>query len=85
MKSVQCFKSEPHAKLITALGEPLSIVDHVKTTDSFKTVHEFVVVESLIYPVILGIDFLQQNGLMLDFTTIPVSMCHSGKDVQQQL
>ena len=67
---------------ITASGEPLSIVDYVKTTvqvDSFKTEHEFVVVESLIYPVILGIDFLQHNELVLDFTTIPVSVCHSGK------
>lgn len=69
-------------KLITASGEPLSTVDYVKTTvqvDSFKTEHEFVVVESLIYPVILGIDFLQQNELVLDFTTMPVSLCHSRK------
>ena len=30
------------------------------------------VVQSLITPVILGIDFLQAHGLILDFTTIPV-------------
>ena len=82
IKSVQCLKSDPHVKLITASGDPLSIVDYVKNTvqvDSFKTEHEFVVFESLIYSVILGIDFLQQNELVSSFTTIPVSVCHSGK------
>ena len=34
--------------------------------------HDFVVVDSLVTPVILGIDFLPQNGLVLDFTCTPV-------------
>ena len=71
--------------MITASGEPLSIVDNVKTTvqvDSFKTVHEFLVAESLIYPVILGIDHLQQNGLVLDFAVMPASVCHSGEQLK---
>jgi len=36
--------------------------------------HEFVVVKSLVAPVILGIDFLQRNGLILDFTQNPVAV-----------
>ena len=36
--------------------------------------HSFIVVEQLISQVILGVDFLQQQGLVLDFTTLPVSV-----------
>ena len=36
--------------------------------------HPLVVVQSLIVPVILGMDFLQQHGLTLDFTTTPVTI-----------
>lgn len=81
MKSLQYLKKIPQVKLITASGDPLPIVDHVQTmvrVGNFKTAHEFVVVECLIYPVILGIDFLQQNELMLDFTSVPVSVCRRG-------
>ena len=34
----------------------------------------FFVVNTLVAPVILGIDFLQQNGLVLDFTESPVAV-----------
>ena len=34
--------------------------------------HEFIVVKTLVAPVILGIDFLRMNGLVLDFTQNPV-------------
>ena len=36
--------------------------------------HYFMVVQSLISPVILGIDFLQKYKLVLDFTSTPVSV-----------
>ena len=36
--------------------------------------HPLVVVQSLIISVILGMDFLQQHGLTLDFTTTPVTI-----------
>ena len=36
--------------------------------------HNFVVVHSLISPVILGIDFLQKYNLVLDFTSTPVGV-----------
>ena len=39
--------------------------------------HNFVVMDRLEAPVILGVDFLQINGLTLDFTTKPVTVCSS--------
>ena len=41
------------------------------------------VVDCLIYPVILRIDFLQQNELMLDFTYIPVSIKRNDRELQR--
>ena len=50
-------------QLVTASGERLPIVSCVKasvqiTDDHFLTSHQFFVVDSLIYPVILGTDFV---------------------------
>ena len=39
--------------------------------------HNFVVMDRLAALVILGVDFLQKNGLTLDFTTKPVTVCSS--------
>ena len=36
--------------------------------------HPLVVVRSLITPVILGMDFLQQHGLVLDFASLPIGV-----------
>ena len=36
--------------------------------------HPMIVVRSLITQVILGMDFLQKHGLVLDFTTMPVNI-----------
>ena len=88
MDSVQHLRMDPEVKLITASGEPLPIVGHVQTTvqvGSLKVAHDFVVFDSLIYPVILDIDFLQVNEVVLDFTSVPVSVCHSGLNNTQQL
>ena len=37
--------------------------------------YDFVVAEKLNTSVTLGIDFLQQNGLILDFSQTPVAVC----------
>jgi len=69
---VQCAKS---LRLVTASGDQLPILKHIRTCvklGEFNVMHDFVVVDSLVTPVILGIDFLQQNGLVLDFTCTPV-------------
>ena len=36
--------------------------------------HNFVVITSLVVPVILGVDFLHTHGLMLDFSTVSVKI-----------
>ena len=41
--------------------------------------HNFFVVNRLVAPVILGIDFLQRGELMLDFTSTPVKVTKSHK------
>ena len=84
MEFVQQLRIDPKVKLITASGEPLPIVDHVQV-GSLKVAHDFVVVDSLIYPVILGIDFLQVNEVGLDFTSVPISVQHRGPNNTQQL
>ena len=48
-------------KLVTASGQPLSVVDHIAATvqiGQLKVRHNFIVVNSLVTPVILGTDFL---------------------------
>ena len=69
---VQCARS---LWLVTASGDQPSILRHIRThvkLGEFNVMHDFVVVDSLVTPVILGIDFLQKNGLVLDFTCTPV-------------
>ena len=64
-------------KLVTASGDPLPILGCVHapiTLGELKLLHEFVVVESLVAPVILGVDFLRGNSLVLDFTQSPVGV-----------
>ncbi|KAL5516749.1 hypothetical protein EMCRGX_G002156 [Ephydatia muelleri] len=64
-------------KLVTASGESLPIVDYVEATvvlGNTEMKHYFFVVKDLITPVILGVDFLQDKGLVLDFTTTPVTV-----------
>jgi len=58
-------------QLVTASGDQLPIIQHVKALvqlGELRVLHELFVVKSLVSPVILGIDFLQINGLTLDFT-----------------
>eukprot|EP00731_Ephydatia_muelleri_P006920 Em0003g1168a len=53
------------------------IVNNIKAAVKLSGIEEvpehcFIVIEQLISQVILGVDFLQQQGLVLDFTTLPV-------------
>ena len=68
MSSVQHVHKQPRVRLITAAGEPLPVVGIVQV-GNFKTTHDFLVVDYLIYPVILGVDFLHKNALTLDSLT----------------
>ena len=72
-------------QLVTASGEPLLVVDHIRAKVKIKElqlVHDFLVVDSLVVPVILGIKFLQENQLVLDFSCAPVGVRVSGIKTQ---
>jgi len=60
-------------RLVTASGEPLPITGCVQALvriSWLEVVHQFLVVERLVAPVILGIDFLQQHNVILNFYTV---------------
>ena len=69
----------PQIQLQTASGESLPIIDYVSVDvqiGKMKTPvrHNFIIVSSLIAPIILGIDFFQQHNLVLDFTESTVQI-----------
>ena len=73
-------ESPERLQLVTASGENLPIMDYIRAPvriGELNLMHDFVVVEKLVAPVILGVDFLHANSLMLDFCTNPVSICHT--------
>ena len=60
-------------QLVSASGDPIPVVGNVTASvqvGNLTVYHSLVVVQSLIVPV----DFLQQHGLTLDFTTMPVTI-----------
>lgn len=74
---VKIVPAKPPVQLVTASGDHLPIVDHVQAPvqlGELAMIHNFVVVESLVSPVILGVDFLQENALVLDFGKTPVAV-----------
>jgi len=72
-------------QMISAKGKEIHVLGSITLPvrlAGLKVSHSFVMVQSLISPVILGIDFLQRHNLVLDFTTTPVSIVckqHSSK------
>ena len=78
----------PKIRLISAGGEEITIVNHIKASVEIRGIdkvreHTFIVVEQLISQVILGVDFLQQQYLVLDFTTSPVSVTTSRNNYER--
>lgn len=76
-----------HLELVTASGEKLKVVDHILApvhVSEVYTNHEFVVVNRLVAPVILGVDFLQKNSLVLDFSSPQVEVRKTTKQNQQR-
>ena len=64
----------PAVKLVTAAANDLLMTDYIQTTVQIQhhTVnHMFEVVNTLIAPAILGMDFLQQHGIVIDFASTP--------------
>ena len=63
--------------LVIATGDDLLIVDHIQTTVRIQhrnITHSFIVVNTLVTPTILGIDFLQQHGITIDFASSPIDI-----------
>ena len=76
---VEQVPAEKRVRLVTASGEDLPMVDHIQVPvqmGELEVLHNFVVVESLVASIILGVDFLHDNGLVLDFTQTPVAVRH---------
>lgn len=72
-------KKAGQVRLVTASGEPIPIVGSVTATVCIGELrqpieHEFLVVQNLVSPVILGVDFMQQHGVVLDFSADPVGI-----------
>ena len=69
--------------LVTASGDQLPILRHIRTKvqlGEFDVFHDFVVFKNLVTSVILGIDVLQQNGLILNFSQAPVAVRKTSPD-----
>jgi len=86
LSNMQNIVNIPQARplcLMTASGDQLPILRHIKAKvqlGEFDVYHDFVVVKKLATSVILGINFLQQNGLILDFNQTPVSVRRESPD-----
>ena len=64
-------------KLVSASGDNIPVLGCITLSLSIgevKARHPLVVVQSLIVPVILGLDFLQKHGMVLDFTSNSVKI-----------
>ena len=86
--TVQPVKATRPLQLVTASGERLPVLGHIKAPiklGELELLHESVVVESLVAPVILGVDFLHENALVLDFTKSPVIVRHATTGPQHQM
>ena len=73
----QCIVSGQMPQLQTADGHKLTVIGKVKAhlqLEQFSTEHRFLVTNSFITPVILGIDFVSKHNVRLDYSTDPVSI-----------
>ena len=68
--------------LVITSGDRLLTIKHAKAPvqlGELCVIHEFIVVKTLVAPVILGIDFLHRNELISDFTQTPVVVCSNSQ------
>ena len=75
--SRQIERTPKRLDLISAEGKQIPVLGCITLPlclGKLQVNHNFVVVHSLIAPVILGVDFLQKYKLVLDFTSNPVSI-----------
>jgi len=87
MVGVQQLSKKPTVRLVTAAGTPIQITNYVQAAvkvGNAEVTQQFLVVDSLIAPVILGIDFMKRHKVTLDFTTTPVGIHFNGVKLAQQ-
>ena len=73
MNTCPSLQERSSIQLVTASGDPLPIVDCVdapiEMAGNCMTKHQFLVVDSLIYPVILGTDFFYKHHRFYIFSS----------------
>ena len=79
----------PQVRLITASGEPLPIIGCVQAPvkiihSQLEVTHQLLVVDRLVTPVILGLDFLQQHNLIINFASRPMTVTNLTQTVNQK-
>ena len=85
---VTAFSTEYNAvsfgsKLVSASGDNIPVLGCMTLSlciGEVQASNPLVVVQSLIVPVILGLDFLQKHGMVLDFTSNPVKIGSQPKE-----
>lgn len=73
-------------RLVTAAGTPIQVENYVQAPvkiGNAEVTQQFLVVDSLIVPVILGYDFMTKHKITLDFTTRPVGVHFNGAQIAQ--
>ena len=79
---------EQQLQLVTAAGAYLPVLDQVRVPvelGELKVVQKFVVVKNLVASAILGVDFLHENRLVLDFSTSPVTVRQTNVSLLSEL
>ena len=79
-----CATASRELRLVTAAGEPIPVLGYVSEPVEVGQVgveHPFMVVKSLIAGVIIGIDFLRQHELVLDFAFSPIKVLSRNQPV----
>lgn len=87
MVGVQQLSNRPIVRLVTAAGTPIAITDYVKAPvkiGNVEVTQQFLVIDSLISPVIFGIDFMKRHEVTLDLTTTPVGVHFNGVELACQ-
>ena len=86
MVGIQQLPDKPMVRLVTAAGTPIQVEKYVQAPvkiGNVEVTQRFLVVDSLIVPVILGYDFMTKHKVTLDFTTRPVGVHFSGAQIAQ--
>ena len=74
---VDCHRLQNTMLDVQVAGETIPVVDNVMISvgvDTYVVKQSFLVVKCLVTPVILGMDFLQAHGLIIDFSATPVKV-----------